>query len=74
MLFRSSLLADQSLPTSPRHATTNSGLFLRLSDRKTVTSANSYEVNIWDIRPDPKYGTGAIVEYFGPSADSISAG
>lgn len=24
-----SLLADQSLPTSPRHATTNSGLFLR---------------------------------------------
>ena len=22
----------------------------------------SYEVNIWDIRPDPKYGSGAIVD------------
>jgi len=42
---------------------TNSGIFLRLSDRTTITSANSYEVNIWDIRPDPKYGTGAIVDF-----------
>ena len=24
---------------------------------------SSYEVNIWDIRPDPKYGTGAIVDF-----------
>jgi hypothetical protein len=42
---------------------TNSGLFLRLSDRKTITADNSYEVNIWDIRPDPKYGTGGIVNF-----------
>ena len=42
---------------------TNSGIFLRLSDRTTITSANSYEVNIWDVRPDPKYGTGAIVDF-----------
>lgn len=42
---------------------TNSGIFLRLSDPTTVTAANSYEVNIWDIRPDPKYGTGAIVDF-----------
>ena len=27
-----------------------------------ASDTNSYEVNIWDIRPDPKYGTGAIVD------------
>ena len=42
---------------------TNSGIFIRLSDPNTVTAANSYEVNIWDIRPDPKYGTGGIVDF-----------
>jgi Domain of Unknown Function (DUF1080) len=42
---------------------TNSGLFLRASNPTTITAANSYEVNIWDIRPDPKYGTGAIVDF-----------
>lgn len=40
---------------------TNSGIFIRLSDRNKVGADNSYEVNIWDIRPEPKYGTGAIV-------------
>jgi len=42
---------------------TNSGLFLHIKDPKTPGANNSYEVNIWDIRPDPKYGTGAIVDY-----------
>lgn len=42
---------------------TNSGIFLRLSDPANVTADNSYEVNIWDIRPDPKYGTGGIVNF-----------
>ncbi|MBL8328653.1 MAG: DUF1080 domain-containing protein [Rubrivivax sp.] len=42
---------------------TNSGIFLRLSDAKNITADNSYEVNIWDIRPDPKYGTGGIVNF-----------
>lgn len=42
--------------------TTNSGVFLRLSNTKEVTAANSYEVNIYDQRPDPNYGTGAIVD------------
>ena len=42
---------------------TNSGIFLRLSDAKTITADNSYEVNIWDIRPEPKFGTGAIVNF-----------
>lgn len=42
--------------------TTNSGIFIRLSNTKEVTSANSYEVNIFDQRPDPLYGTAAIVD------------
>jgi Domain of Unknown Function (DUF1080) len=40
---------------------TNSGIFIRASDTTTINADNSYEVNIWDIRPDPKYATGAIV-------------
>ncbi|MEK8051329.1 DUF1080 domain-containing protein [Ideonella sp. DXS22W] len=39
----------------------NSGLFLRCQDRAKVDADNSYEVNIFDKRPDPSYGTGAIV-------------
>jgi hypothetical protein len=41
---------------------TNSGIFIRCSDLKNIGAANAYEVNIWDTRPDPKYGTGAIVD------------
>jgi hypothetical protein len=41
---------------------TNSGIFIRITDPKNIGSVNAYEVNIWDIRPDPKYGTGAIVD------------
>ena len=40
---------------------TNSGIFIRASDPAKIGADNSYEVNIWDIRPDPSYGTGAIV-------------
>jgi hypothetical protein len=43
--------------------TTNSGIFLRASDPRTVSPASAYEVNIFDRRPDPKYGTGAIVDF-----------
>ena len=39
----------------------NSGIFIRCTDPGKVTGATSYEVNIWDARPDPTYGTGAIV-------------
>lgn len=42
---------------------TNSGIFIRASDAQKVTADNAYEVNIWDIRPDPSYGTGAIVNF-----------
>ena len=40
----------------------NSGLFMRCQDRSKVDAANAYEVNIFDKRPDPLYGTGAIVD------------
>jgi Domain of Unknown Function (DUF1080) len=40
----------------------NSGIFIRMSDTKTVTAANSYEVNIFDKRPGQEYSTGAIVD------------
>ena len=42
--------------------TTNSGIFIRLSDPKAVAATNSYEVNIYQ-RPDPVYGTAAIVDF-----------
>lgn len=40
----------------------NSGIFIRCSDRARITAANAYEVNLFDARPDPTYGTGAIVD------------
>ena len=39
----------------------NSGVFIRCTDPDKIGSVNAYEVNIWDARPDPSYGTGAIV-------------
>ncbi len=44
-------------------AKTNSGIFIRAQDANKITAGNSYEVNIWDTRPDPTYGTGAIVDF-----------
>lgn len=41
--------------------TTNSGIFIRAADPQKVGADNSYEVNIFDQRPDISYGTGAIV-------------
>ena len=41
--------------------TTNSGIFIRCTDPKEITATNAYEVNIYDQRPDPSYGTGGIV-------------
>ena len=42
--------------------TANSGIFIRCQDRNKVGSDNAYEVNIFDKRPDPTYGTAAIVD------------
>jgi hypothetical protein len=39
----------------------NSGIFIRCDQSKKIDSKICYEVNIFDKRPDPSYGTGAIV-------------
>jgi hypothetical protein len=44
------------------NADTNSGIFIRCQNPATVGAASSYEVNIWDTRKDPTYGTAAIVD------------
>ena len=41
---------------------TNSGVFIRCANAAKIGADSCYEVNIWDIRPEPKYGTGAIVD------------
>ncbi len=41
----------------------NSGVFIRCSDPKKVGDHTCYEINIFDQRPDPTYGTGAITHY-----------
>ena len=46
----------------------NSGIFIRCQDPKTITAANSYEVNIYDKRPDQSYRTGGIVDVAKPMA------
>jgi hypothetical protein len=40
----------------------NSGIFLRCADPRNIDSKTCYEVNIYDKRPDPSFGTGAIVD------------
>ena len=39
----------------------NSGIFFRCTDANLITDKNAYEANIYDKRPDPSYGTGAVV-------------
>lgn len=41
----------------------NSGIFIRCADPKKITAENCYEVNIFDTRPDPSYGTGGIPNF-----------
>jgi hypothetical protein len=41
----------------------NSGIFIRCIDPNNIGARTCYEVNIFDQRKDPTYGTGAIV-YF----------
>ena len=43
--------------------TTNSGVFIRVSNPKRIAADSAYEVNIFDQPPDPAYGTGAIVNF-----------
>ena len=41
----------------------NSGIFIRCQDATKITDKSCYEANIYDRRPDPSYGTGAIVNF-----------
>jgi len=40
----------------------NSGIYIRCTDPKNISSRSSYEVNIFDTRPERDFGTGAIVQ------------
>ena len=40
----------------------NSGIFIRCKSPTVINAKDCYEVNIFDKRPDPTYGTGAIVD------------
>ncbi len=46
----------------------NSGIFIRCSDPDDVGAGNSYEVNIYDKRPDQTYRTGGIVNFAAPTS------
>ena len=51
----------------------NSGIFVRCKDPKKIGARDCYEFNIFDTRPDPSYGTGAIV-YFAEANPALKVG
>jgi hypothetical protein len=51
----------------------NSGIFIRCDNPQMPGAEACYEVNIFDTRPDPTYGTGAIVN-IAKVASPIKAG
>jgi hypothetical protein len=52
----------------------NSGVFIRCSDPKNIGAANSYEVNIFDKRPDQSFRTGGIVDVAKPASVVMTGG
>ena len=52
----------------------NSGIFIRCADPASVNDRNSYEVNIFDTRPDQTYRTGGIVHIAAPASQVDSPG
>jgi Domain of Unknown Function (DUF1080) len=52
----------------------NSGIFIRCQDPNKITDENCYEANIFDQRPDPSYGTGAIVKVAKLTGPMLKAG
>ena len=50
----------------------NSGIFIRCKDPTKIGARLCYEMNIYDARPDPSYGTGAIV-YFAEANPALKA-
>lgn len=41
----------------------NSGIYMRCQNPRAITDRTCYEANIFDTRPDPSYGTGAITNF-----------
>lgn len=56
------------------NADANSGIFVRFPDKEKPGSKDGYEFNIFDARPDPSFGTGAIVDTAKPSTMLKAAG
>jgi hypothetical protein len=52
----------------------NSGIFIRCSDPAAINAENSYEVNIYDTRPDQTYRTGSIVDISPPASVILTGG
>ena len=52
----------------------NSGIFVRCADGQSVRDDNSYEVNIFDTRPDQTYRTGGVVHFAAPTSVINTAG
>ena len=52
----------------------NSGIFIRFPDKAKPSSKDGYEFNVFDARPDPSYGTGAIVDTAKPEKILKAAG
>ena len=46
----------------------NSGIFVRCADGQSVRDDNSYEVNIFDTRPDQTYRSGGVVHFAAPTS------
>jgi hypothetical protein len=51
----------------------NSGIYMRCPDLKDIKDTNCTEANIFDQRPDPTYGTGAIT-HLSPIVNMPKAG
>ena len=52
----------------------NSGIYMRISDPDNIADSNSYEINIFDTRPDQTYRTGGLVNFAAPSTIIDSEG
>jgi hypothetical protein len=51
----------------------NSGVFVRIENPLEVTDTTSYEINIFDTRPDQTYATGGLVNFAAPSQKMVAA-
>jgi hypothetical protein len=52
----------------------NSGIYIRCTDPKNVSSRSAYEVNLYDNRPGQEHSTGAIVDVAAVTLPAPKAG